>query len=96
MSVRHPSRASQSPEGNHFHTDPDAGDLRRFSITSAGPASLPRLAAYPRRDGDIMGTGLRGGDEGGCYFVQVLGFAQGQLDFCPPGEAIPSLAISET
>ena len=37
----------QSPEGNHFHTDPDDGDLRLPSIAGTDPASPARLPVYP-------------------------------------------------
>jgi hypothetical protein len=40
-------RASQSPEGNHFHTDPDNEVLRLTPKTRAGPASPARLPVYP-------------------------------------------------
>ncbi len=45
-------RVSQSPEGNHFHTDPDAQGLRPPSTTGTGPGpvSPARLPVYPRRN----------------------------------------------
>src|SRR5690606_20297865 len=60
-----PSRFPRVAGGRPFSANPDDGDLRRFSITSAGPASPARLPVYPWRNGEIIGTGFGVGDEGG-------------------------------
>ena len=61
-----------SPEGDQFpQTLRD--DVSRLSATrSAVPASLPRLTAYPRRDGRIVGTVFGDGDKGGCGISSPL------------------------
>ena len=67
-----PPLAPVSPEGDQFpQTLRD--DVSRLSATrSAVPASLPRLTAYPRRDGRIVGTVLGDGENGGCGFSSPL------------------------
>ena len=67
-----PAASPVSPEGDQFpQTLRD--DVSRLSATrSAVPASLPRLTAYPRRDGRIVGMVFGDGDKGGCDFSSPL------------------------
>ena len=63
-----PPLAPVSPEGDQFpQTLRD--DVSRLSVPrSAVPASLPRLTAYPRRDGWIVGTVSGDGEKGMRFF----------------------------
>ena len=56
--------------GRPFSASPVREVLRRSLKPRADPASLQRLAVYPRRDGGIVGMGGEGGEIGGRIFVQ--------------------------
>ena len=72
-----PSRFPRLAGGRPFSADPDDEGSRRPFTTSAGPASPGRLLVYPQRDGDSVGMGLGGGDEGGREFVQDVDVVDG-------------------
>lgn len=74
-----PRRRPRFARGRPFSADPDRGTLRPFPTTRAGPASLPRLTAYPRAErGDCRrrfgGWGKRGWAFSEQRFPAGLGF----------------------
>ena len=63
--VLEPFRFSCVAGGKPFSANPEREVLRLPLTPRAGPTSPERLPVYPMWDGEIVGTGLRGGDEGG-------------------------------
>jgi len=66
-----PHRFPRVAGGGPFSAGPVREVLRLPLPPRADPASLQRLAVYPRRDGGIVGTGLEGG-ENECVFSREV------------------------
>jgi len=71
-----PCRFPRVAGGRPFSASPVREVPRLPLPPRADPASLQRLAVYPWRDGEIVGTGLEGGENGRVFCREVRVFRE--------------------